>query len=115
MIFNELNMDKIRNLADELKEKFGRGEIKDITELTDQWVNRTEQILKEEVSKKYHDIVALWRPTDKDGNLRLDTKVAGEKWVTEEITIPANVKVLLFKNDSENERAPVFNLVWTRS
>ena len=107
--------DRLRDLADELKEKFGRGEIKDVDALTDEWVNRTQMILNEEVSKKYHDIVALWPPKDKDGNLRLDTKVAGEKWITDEIKIPANVKVLLFKNESENERAPVFNLVWTRS
>lgn len=107
--------DRLRDLADELKEKFGRGEIKDVDALTDEWVNRTQMILNEEVSKKYHDIVALWPPTDKDGNLRLDSKVAGEKWISEEITIPANVKILLFNNDSDNERAPVFNLVWTRS
>jgi|GEM_PF-6394078 len=92
------------------------------------YLEKVEEIVKEEgisfqeaahklmmtENTRYKEICGLWKPKDKDGNVRHDSKVFAEKWITKEITIPANVKIIAFKNNSDNEKAPVLNLVWAR-
>ncbi|MBT6644454.1 MAG: hypothetical protein HOB52_01450, partial [Euryarchaeota archaeon] len=54
--------------------------------------------------KKYHEISGLW--------VRESGKVAYEGRTSEEVNIPAFAKILCFKRDSDNEKAPELGLVW---
>ena len=95
----------------------------------EKYLEKVEEIVKEEgisfqeaahklmvaENTRYKEICGLWKPTDpKTGEIRHDSKVFAEKWISKEIIIPANVKIIAFKNNSENERAPILNLVWAR-
>ena len=72
------------------------------------------QMLIKKAQEKYHAISGLWRPTDRDGNVISESKVAFSGRAEEDLEIPAGAKIIAFKSDSEHEKAPVYNLVWTR-
>lgn len=65
----------------------------------------------EEANKKYHSISGLWPNDDPNRpNLAFDGFVKDRN-----LKIPKGAKILAFKNDSDNEKAPTYRLVWTRS
>ena len=79
--------------------------LKQVNELIGQGVPAEEahyQVLTnelEEANKKFQKLVFLFRHIIvKDKSLK----------------IPKGAKILAFKNDSDNEKAPTYRLVWTR-
>ena len=63
----------------------------------------------EEANKKFHSISGLWPNAD------ANSKVAFDGFVKDQITILKGSKILVFKTESDNEKAPAYNLVWTRT
>jgi len=64
----------------------------------------------EEANKKYHNISGLWPNDD------ASSKAAFNGFVKDsDIKIPKGSKIILFRTESDNEKAPAYNLVWTRS
>ena len=64
----------------------------------------------EEANKKYHSISGLWPNADPNSKVAFDGFVKDKS-----LKIPKGAKILAFKNDSDNEKAPTYRLVWTRS
>ena len=100
------------DLAEEMNRRVEAGEFGnpvDIRKMNEAWAE-----LVEKSTNKWNEICGLWRPKDRLGNVREDSKVFGENYIKEEIVIPAHSKIIAFKVSSDNENAPVLNLVWTR-
>jgi hypothetical protein len=63
--------------------------------------------LSEVANTKYHKVASIWPPKSHSN------KVAYEGRTEEEVKIPKGAKILLFFNDSSNENAPKYRIVWT--
>lgn len=99
--------------AEEMNRRIAAGEFGNPCDM--RAVNEAWAALLKEAQEKYKDISGLWKPRDRvTGEVRQDSKVAFEGRASKQIVIPEGAKIICFKNNSENERAPELNLVWTR-